>query len=77
MSSQPGDLTATAGAAPASMRLNEAPADPSPPPVYGPFAPEQAPGLVSSPAQKRAAANAIEQHLEPERRTRTPVWRSP
>ncbi|MFF9245475.1 hypothetical protein [Streptomyces globisporus] len=66
MSSQPGEPRATAGAAPASMRLNEAPADPSPPPVYGPFAPGQAPGLVSSPAQKRAAANAIEQHLEPD-----------
>ncbi|WP_030576102.1 hypothetical protein [Streptomyces globisporus] len=68
MSSQAGDPTATAatGTPPVSMRLNEGPADPSPPPVYGPFAPGQAPGLVSSPAQKRAAANAIEQHLEPD-----------
>ncbi|MET7370113.1 hypothetical protein ABZS61_30430 [Streptomyces sp. NPDC005566] len=48
------------------MRLNEAPADPSPPPVYGPFAPGQGPGLVSTPAQKRAAADAIEQHIEPD-----------
>ncbi|WTE38663.1 hypothetical protein OH735_23375 [Streptomyces sp. NBC_01618] len=47
------------------MRLNHIPADPSSPPVYGPFVPGSK-DLVSTPAQKRAAANAIEQHLEPD-----------
>ncbi|MFD3740582.1 hypothetical protein [Streptomyces sp. ISL-111] len=41
MSSEAGDRTAEGGAS-ASMQLNEAP-DPSPPPVYGPFAPGQGP----------------------------------
>ncbi|MFG2558326.1 hypothetical protein [Streptomyces sp. NPDC048496] len=41
------------------MRLNQAPAEPSSPPVYGPFVPGGA-GLVSTPAEKRAAADAIE-----------------
>ncbi|MEU0631536.1 hypothetical protein [Streptomyces sp. NPDC005989] len=47
------------------MRLNQVPGDPSPPPVYGPFAPGGK-DLVSTPAEKRAAANAIENHLEPD-----------
>ncbi|MGW2105968.1 hypothetical protein [Streptomyces sp. NPDC001948] len=53
------------GGASTAMRLDQAPGDPSPPPVYGPFAPG-AKDLVSTPAQKRAAANAIENHLEPD-----------
>ncbi|MFD8469982.1 MULTISPECIES: hypothetical protein [Streptomyces] len=45
MSSQAGDRTAAASESggSASMQLNEAPTDPSPPPVYGPFAPGQGP----------------------------------
>lgn len=42
MSSEAGERTAADGGA-ASMQLNEAPTDPSPPPVYGPFAPGQGP----------------------------------
>ncbi|MGX4691479.1 hypothetical protein [Streptomyces sp. JNUCC 63] len=57
-------MTAGDGASTA-MRLNQIPADPSSPPVYGPFVPGSI-DLVSTPEQKRAAANAIEQHLEPE-----------
>ncbi|MES9557758.1 MULTISPECIES: hypothetical protein [unclassified Streptomyces] len=55
----PGDGESTA------MRIDQAPGDPSSPPVYGPFAPGGK-DLVSTPAEKRAAANAIEQHLEPD-----------
>ncbi|MFL3869530.1 hypothetical protein LT966_23310 [Streptomyces griseobrunneus] len=68
------------------MQLNEAAADPSPPPVYGPFAPGQGPNgpvqgpyapgygppfapctpsLASTPAQKKAAAEAIRTRIRP------------
>ncbi|MCX3058710.1 hypothetical protein [Streptomyces beihaiensis] len=48
------------------MRLNQFPADPS-----STASPPGAPGggqknLASSPAEKKAAANAIEQHIEPD-----------
>ncbi|MGA5046952.1 hypothetical protein [Streptomyces arboris] len=45
MSSRAGERTAAAAedGGSASMQLNEAPSDPSPPPVYGPFAPGQGP----------------------------------
>ncbi|MEU4177342.1 hypothetical protein [Streptomyces sp. NPDC026589] len=70
------------------MRLNEAPLDPSPPPVYGPFAPGQdpnasvqvpyapgyappfapggVPSLATSPARKKAAAEAIRTRIKPQ-----------
>ncbi|MEU0135127.1 hypothetical protein ABZ172_14050 [Streptomyces sp. NPDC006296] len=41
------------------MQLNQLPADPGGPPVYGPFAPS----FASSPAQKKAAAEAIDEHI--------------
>ncbi|MFJ5045263.1 hypothetical protein [Streptomyces sp. NPDC088719] len=70
------------------MRLNEVSPDPSPPPVYGPFAPGQdpnapsaqvpyapgyappfavggGPSLVTSPARKKAAAEAIRTRIRP------------
>ncbi|MEU7342406.1 hypothetical protein ABZ778_00525 [Streptomyces bacillaris] len=75
------------------MQLNEVPADLSPPPVYGPFAPGQGPNgpvqgpngpvqgpyapgygppfapctpsLASSPAEKKAAAEAIRTRIRP------------
>ncbi|MFJ9685494.1 hypothetical protein ACIRRX_07390 [Streptomyces bacillaris] len=68
------------------MQLNEVPADPSPPPVHGPFAPGQGPNgpvqvpyapgygppfapctpsLASTPAQKKAAAEAIRTRIRP------------
>ncbi|MEK8144643.1 hypothetical protein NKH18_32185 [Streptomyces sp. M10(2022)] len=47
------------------MRLNQIPAEPSSPPLYGPFMPGGK-DLVSTPAEKRTAANVIEQHLEPD-----------
>lgn len=88
LSSQTADgTTASAeGAEPVSMQLNEVPADPSPPPVYGPFAPGQGPNgpvqgpyapgygppfapctpsLASTPAEKKAAAEAIRTRIRP------------
>ncbi|WSC96935.1 hypothetical protein OG909_20595 [Streptomyces sp. NBC_01754] len=53
------------------MQLDQIPADPSSPPVYGPFVPGTgplAPGtadLVSTPEEKRAAANAIQGRIQP------------
>ncbi|MFE4452910.1 hypothetical protein [Streptomyces sp. NPDC056796] len=41
------------------MRLNQVPGDPGGPPVYGPFAPS----FASSPAEKKAAADAIDDHI--------------
>ncbi|WP_405664778.1 hypothetical protein OG379_21655 [Streptomyces sp. NBC_01166] len=41
------------------MRLNQLPADQGGPPVYGPFAPS----FASSPAKKKAAAEAIDEHI--------------
>ncbi|WP_103516376.1 hypothetical protein [Streptomyces sp. SM10] len=41
------------------MRLNQVPAEQGGPPVYGPFAPS----FASSPAQKKAAADAIDDHI--------------
>ncbi len=90
MGGQAGDSTGAAGAgdASASMRLNEVPLDPSPPPVYGPFAPGQdpnasvpvpyapgyappfaaggGPSLATSPARKKAAAEAIRTRIRPQ-----------
>ncbi|CAM5452178.1 MULTISPECIES: hypothetical protein [Streptomyces] len=60
---EPGSGTA---AQPVAMRLNQIPGD-----VGGSQAPPSPPGgqkLVSTPAQKQAAANAIEQHIEPDTR---------
>jgi len=48
-----------------SMRLNQLPADPG----GGGGSPGGQPDLVSSPAQKRAAAKAIENHIEPDTQT--------
>ncbi|NEB81494.1 hypothetical protein G3I40_40730 [Streptomyces sp. SID14478] len=56
---------ATAGHDSAQMQLNQIPTDPggtsSPPGVAG-----GQKDLASSPAEKKAAANAIEQHIEPD-----------
>ncbi|WP_331445183.1 hypothetical protein [Streptomyces xanthochromogenes] len=50
------------------MRLNQMPAEPSG--ITGPFtSPGGQPSLVSTPAQKSAAARAIEEHIEPDTRT--------
>lgn len=88
LSSQTADGAAASagGAEPVSMQLNEVPADPSPPPVYGPFAPGQGPNgpvqgpyapgygppfapgnpsLASTPAEKKAAAEAIRTRIRP------------
>ncbi|WP_432164952.1 hypothetical protein [Streptomyces sp. bgisy031] len=55
----------------ASMQLNQIPADPSgttgPPGPSNPFGPPAGQqDLASSPAQKKAAAKAIEDHIEPD-----------
>ncbi|WP_406106306.1 hypothetical protein OG698_28375 [Streptomyces sp. NBC_01003] len=61
----PGQSDASTG-----MQLNQIPADPSSttgppgPTFYGPPSGQQ--NLVSSPAQKKAAAKAIEDHIEPD-----------
>ncbi len=88
LSSQTADGTTVSaeGAEPVSTQLNEVPADLSPPPVYGPFAPGQGPdgpvqgpyapgygppfapctpSLASSPAEKKAAAEAIRTRIRP------------
>ncbi|MGW0882238.1 hypothetical protein [Streptomyces sp. NPDC002671] len=46
---------------PVSMRLNQLPADPG-----GGGATSARPDLASSPAEKQAAANAIDQHIAPD-----------
>ncbi|MET8056458.1 hypothetical protein ACWECC_29435 [Streptomyces microflavus] len=73
------------------MQLNEVQGDPSPPPVYGPYAPGQGPNgpvqgpfapgykspfapgggpsLASTPAQKKAAAEAIRTRIKPQTKT--------
>ncbi|MGW4440642.1 hypothetical protein ACWELO_33785 [Streptomyces sp. NPDC004596] len=59
-----GQTSGEAGARPVGMRLNHAPADPGgsagPPPLLG-----GQKDLASSPAEKKAAAKAIEDHIEP------------
>lgn len=47
------------------MQLNQLPADQGGPPVYGPFAPS----FASSPAEKKAAADAIDEHILGDTRT--------
>ncbi|MFG2719648.1 hypothetical protein ACGFW5_15315 [Streptomyces sp. NPDC048416] len=61
------ELGSGATAQQVGMRLNQIPADPGGTPAApGPFGGQK---LVSTPAQKQAAANTIEQHIEPDTRT--------
>ncbi|MFD4663352.1 hypothetical protein [Streptomyces halstedii] len=71
ITSQANDRAAeTAGGGASTMQLDHVPGDPSSPPVYGPFMPGTGPllpgtpDLVSTPEEKRAAANAIEGHIQ-------------
>ncbi|MFF2203877.1 hypothetical protein [Streptomyces sp. NPDC058145] len=62
-----GQTAGDATARPVGMRLNQLPADPGgssgPPPLLG-----GQKDLASSPAEKKAAAKAIEDHIEPDTR---------
>ncbi|MBV7670605.1 hypothetical protein STHAL_14155 [Streptomyces halstedii] len=71
VTSQANDRAAeTASGGASTMQLDHVPGDPSSPPVYGPFMPGTGPllpgtpDLVSTPEEKRAAANAIQGHIQ-------------